>query len=278
MFGELKNSPLIIAGTILVVLGLICDVIILRRFLPVWQLRIPPKPWGLRVLAGTMLVLAGLLVISNGLYWLLALLLRQHRNLQHLLTFILPMELLLRVGVLAGFAAYFRSRRINLRQAIGLDVLAPGPAAGWGVAFCLASLPPVGAFSFVTTAVYRLLHLEISEQPIIEMFLHTHSAFLLVVLLLFAISVAPVFEEFLFRGFAYPVLKQRFGFWPALLIVSLIFALSHFHGPSFLPLFVFSLGLCLAYELTGSLLAPITMHALFNAIMTLQIFYQRAHP
>ena len=134
-----------------------------------------------------------------------------------------------------------------------------------------------GALIFTTDAFCQFFHINIGEQPIVDLFRNTHSPALKIILLLFALSVAPVFEEFLFRGFAYPALKQRFGLWRALLLVSLVFALSHFHAPSFLPLFVFAFGLGLAYELTGSLLAPITMHALFNATMILQIFYQRSH-
>jgi membrane protease YdiL (CAAX protease family) len=63
-----------------------------------------------------------------------------------------------------------------------------------------------------------------------------------------------------------------------LVIVSAAFAVSHWHGPSLLPLFVLALGFGLAYELTGSLLAPIIMHAFFNSTMIIQLFYQRAHP
>ena len=94
----------------------------------------------------------------------------------------------------------------------------------------------------------------------------------------FAITVAPVFEEFVFRGFAYPVLKQRWGTWRALLVVSAVFAAIHFHLPSLGPLFALALGLGLVYELSGSLLAPITMHVLFNAANVAMVLYVRAHP
>jgi len=271
-----KISPLVVGGTIVVLLGLVCDAIIIARFFPSPQYRVTPKPWGLRVLAVSVLMLVGLLLVANGCYALLGWLLHKQTSFK-LAPIVLPVELLLRIGILAGFAVYFRHCRINLRHALGLDTTPLGAAAGWGVLFCLASLPPVGVIIFSTTAFCQFFHINISDQPIIDWFLNTHSPVLLIILLVFAISVAPVFEEFLFRGFAYPALKQRFGLWPALLLISAIFALSHMHGPSFLPLFVFAIGLGLAYELTGSLVAPITMHALFNATMILQIFYQRSH-
>ena len=272
-----KISPLLLVGTIVVVLGLICDAVIIARFLPVPPFRVPPKPWGGRALLISVLGLGGLIVLANGCYALLAAL--QHtKNIFKLAGIVLPSELLLRLGVLAGFVAYFRRSQIRIRPALGLDSMPFAAAAGWGGVFCLASLPPVGAIIFATNAFCRLFHIPIADQPIIDLFLNIHSPLLLLTLLLFAISVAPVFEEFLFRGFAYPVLKKRFGMLPAWLMVAAVFALSHWHAPSFLPLFVFALGLGLAYELTGSLIAPITMHALFNATMVLQIFYQRSHP
>jgi membrane protease YdiL (CAAX protease family) len=60
-----------------------------------------------------------------------------------------------------------------------------------------------------------------------------------------------------------------------MLIVSAIFALSHAHLPSLVPLFALAIGLALAYELTGSLLVPIGMHALFNAVMVAKLFIER---
>jgi membrane protease YdiL (CAAX protease family) len=44
------------------------------------------------------------------------------------------------------------------------------------------------------------------------------------------------------------------------------------------PLFALAVALALAYELTGSLLASITMHALFNATSVAMLLYVRSHP
>ena len=272
-----KITPLIIAGAIVVLLGLICDGIIIARFSAAPQSRVGPKPWGLRALAIGTLLLTVLFAIANIFYASIAALLHR-KHISQLTELILPVELLLRIATLVGFAEYFRRHRFNLRQVLGLDTIHIGAAVGWGVVFCLASLPPVGVIMFATDVFCRLFQINVGDQPVVDLFLKTNSPALLLVLLLFALSVAPVFEEFFFRGFAYPALKQRYGFWPALLLVSGIFAFSHLHAPSFLPLFVFAIGLGLAYELTGSLIAPITMHILFNATMIVQLFYQRSHP
>ena len=148
---------------------------------------------------------------------------------------------------------------------------------GWGVVFGLGSLPPVGAMLAASEAVCRRLGFEPSDQPIAELFAGTDSTMMVIALTLFALVVAPAFEEFFFRGFAYPALKQRFGTVRALAIVSAAFAASHLHAPSFVPLFVLAIGLGLAYELTGSLLCPVTMHAVFNGVMVARLFYERIH-
>jgi membrane protease YdiL (CAAX protease family) len=59
--------------------------------------------------------------------------------------------------------------------------------------------------------------------------------------------------------------------------VSAAFAVTHLHVPSLGPLFALAVGLGLSYELTGSLLVPITMHALFNATNVAVLLYVRAH-
>jgi len=81
----------------------------------------------------------------------------------------------------------------------------------------------------------------------------------------FAVVIAPVAEEFIFRGMLFPFV-WRLGF-PGLARfgVSALFALIHADAATFVPLFVFALALTWLYEKTDNLLAPITAHALFNA-------------
>lgn len=81
-----------------------------------------------------------------------------------------------------------------------------------------------------------------------------------------AVVVAPVVEEFIFRGYLYGVLRRYLGFGAGLVLNAALFAGIHLHVPSLAPLFVFALCLTLAYERTGSLLVPMAMHALFNAL------------
>ncbi len=263
-----------LAGGVVLLAGLVCDVVLFVRFLPSPSLRIQPKPWTLRDLGAAVAVLFGLVLLTNAGYALAAR--AANVDLEELMPIILPLETVSRVVVLIGFGLFFRRRRIAVADAFGLR--AARAAFGWGVVFALASLPPIAALIFAANGVCRLLGIPSTEQPVAELFLSTNSTVVLATLTVFALLVAPVFEEFLFRGFAYPVLKERLGTGRALAIVSLAFAAAHYHGPSFLPLVVLAVGLTLAYELTGSLLTSITMHSLFNLIMIIQLFYQRAHP
>ncbi len=75
---------------------------------------------------------------------------------------------------------------------------------------------------------------------------------------------APFAEEVVFRGYLYPVLKRLGGLWLASITVSIFFATIHFDGVHLMSHFVLSLILIAAYEISGSLWAPIGIHLLNN--------------
>ncbi|MDF7826078.1 type II CAAX endopeptidase family protein [Pontiellaceae bacterium B12227] len=89
--------------------------------------------------------------------------------------------------------------------------------------------------------------------------------------ILTAIFVAPVYEELMFRGVLFPYCVKRAGLVPATLAVSVLFALMHFHLPSFVPLLMLSAALCLTYRRTGSLWTSIGVHMIFNAVSILAL-------
>ena len=81
-----------------------------------------------------------------------------------------------------------------------------------------------------------------------------------------ALVAAPLFEEFIFRGLIFGGLRRSFGLWPAALASAALFAILH---PAFSILPVFVLGVCAAfvYERSRSLLAPMIVHAVYNAVV-----------
>jgi len=81
--------------------------------------------------------------------------------------------------------------------------------------------------------------------------------------------VAPLCEEFLFRGFVFRALRNWRGPWPAAVITGVLFGVVHgLSAPAvdLLPLAFLGFVLCLVYELTGSLYPCIALHLLNNAI------------
>jgi membrane protease YdiL (CAAX protease family) len=98
-----------------------------------------------------------------------------------------------------------------------------------------------------------------------------------IVLAAVTIMLAPAGEETLFRGVLYPWIKQAGFPGLALWSTALIFALMHLNAGIFLPLLCLALVLTLLYEKTGNLLAPITAHALFNAMNFVMLYLQETH-
>lgn len=76
----------------------------------------------------------------------------------------------------------------------------------------------------------------------------------------------PVIEEIVFRFALYRFMKGALrGGVPAAVFTAVLFALMHDSGAAWLPLAALSCVLSYAYEKTGKLLAPVIIHALFNA-------------
>ena len=91
--------------------------------------------------------------------------------------------------------------------------------------------------------------------------------------LIFLVTIgAATFEEVMYRGLLFPAIASVVGgrsMWKAAIATSIIFALVHI-GPAqpsaIAGLFFLSLGLCYARVKSGSVLSPILIHALFNAM------------
>jgi membrane protease YdiL (CAAX protease family) len=85
-------------------------------------------------------------------------------------------------------------------------------------------------------------------------------------IMLLAVVVAPLCEEFIFRGLIYGGLRRSISAPRAMMMSAAVFAVVH-PPLSMLPVFV--LGLCTAwtYERSKSLLAPMLVHASYNAVI-----------
>lgn len=97
--------------------------------------------------------------------------------------------------------------------------------------------------------------------------------FQLVVFAVFAVVVAPITEEFLFRGLIFRSIRDRHGVAIGALVSAMLFGAIHYvPGPwpdalaLQITMVVTGFGLALVYERRKTLLSPIVGHAAFNLI------------
>lgn len=141
---------------------------------------------------------------------------------------------------------------------------------------------PVNALPFILGGLLLSLSIQLGSAylpipkslPIDQFFKTTRAAWLLAV---FGIFIAPFFEELFFRGFFYPALYRRMGFFAALVVNSLVFAmfhegqLAHAWAP-LLVLFIVGCVLTLVRAKSGSVACCFVVHAAYNAFLFGSIF------
>ena len=154
--------------------------------------------------------------------------------------------------------ADFGFRRVRLGLGVGAVVLA---AVGY----------------YVVSAIYAALaHLSGHEKLPKELGV-SHSTAALVGAAVFVCVVAPVAEEFFFRGFIFGVLRQLrvklgdrdLGPWIAAMITGILFGLAHAGsapGKYLIPLAFLGFVLCLVRWRTGSLYPCMALHSLNNSL------------
>jgi len=182
-------------------------------------------------------------------------------------------------GAAWGLIGVFLWRlRIDWRDFFGLR----DPLMLWVLLLAVVAviflLPVLWGLQAVGSEVIHLLHLKPQTEEAVALVEDATSTGVKVYMGIFAVVLAPVAEEFIFRGMLFPFIKHL-GF-PRLAWfgVSGLFALIHMDAATFLPLFVLALALTWLYDLTGSLLAPIAAHALFNAVNLFLLLAQSSSP
>lgn len=169
------------------------------------------------------------------------------------------------VGLAAVAWILFR-RRLSWRSAFGMN-----PATAWrdaarGWLILLGTMPLLVVATLLVNLFLTLLGFQPTLQDVAFVISGETALGVRLYLVLLAVVLAPLFEEILFRGILLPFLAKRYGATAAVIALSLLFAGIHGHLPSLVPLFILSCALCLAYIGTGSLVASIAMHALFNGV------------
>lgn len=180
------------------------------------------------------------------------------------------------LGLLVFLIAFLRLRGFDLSALAGLTKLGFGRVLSIGTILLFAGYPLIILADALTR---RLLGEGLSKQEIIQLFNASQTLPQRIIIIIMAVAIAPVAEEFMFRFFLYGVLKRYFGRFVGLLVNASFFAAVHTHLPSFGPLFILGSCFTIAFEWSGSILVAMTMHALFNAFtLTVLAFPQTLPP
>jgi uncharacterized protein len=165
------------------------------------------------------------------------------------------------IGTAVLFASFTRKPK---PEHFGLRPAPFWPAVGW------ASLGMATFYALV--AIYSVIVHPDAQQTVAQDLGANQGTFGMIAAGFMVVCVAPIAEEFFFRGFFYRALRSRWSVLGAAAIDGLLFGVIHydFSGADALlilpPLAVLGFIFCLVYERTGSIYPTIALHALNNAI------------
>ena len=172
-------------------------------------------------------------------------------------------NLLLSAFVLLVIASLLQFRGFDVGALAGFFRISFFRTLGTGAILLFFAYPLIG---FSEAMNQRFFGGSSSKQSIIEFFSGSRTIEERIMIIVFAVAIAPIVEEFVFRFFIYGVLKRYVGCLLGVILSSLLFAAAHAHFPSFVPLFVLGGCFAIAYEWSGSILVSMTMHSLFNSL------------
>ena len=149
-----------------------------------------------------------------------------------------------------------------LPEQFGLRPTRFWPAVGWiAVAFA--------AFYVVTLVWVAILGVSPDDTKLPDELGVKDSTYALLAVAFLVAVVAPMAEEFFFRGYFFGALRNWRGPWPAAVITGLVFGAIHVGSAEaafLLPLAFFGFSLCLLRERTGSLYPGIALHCMNNSL------------
>lgn len=179
---------------------------------------------------------------------------------------------LLAVTTVAGGAAtialvallVWARRSATFREYLALKPVRWKPALLW----TCATLAFLVSYDLISTALDRPATPDFMVQAY-------NSATLLPLLWIAVALAAPLWEEIVFRGFAFPGLRSaRYGLIVAILVPNLLWASLHLlQYDAFDMTYVFLLGVIFGFarERTGSVVMPVILHVLTNGLAMIQV-------
>ena len=163
---------------------------------------------------------------------------------------------------LVGCVYFLGMRRRGITwSAIGLRPV----STGWVIATLFLTGIAIPLTGLITLLVMLAFGLPLENSQVAFLLPEGLSPFEASIMFLLAGVAVPFAEELLFRGVLYPLLRQRWGIWIAVILSSLLFGLVH--GEVAVGLTAFLLGILLAvvYEYSGSLWTSILIHVVNNS-------------
>jgi membrane protease YdiL (CAAX protease family) len=170
---------------------------------------------------------------------------------------------LISAAIFVFVAAFLKIRGLNLSALAGFNRFGFWRTLVTGVVLLFAAYPLIFLADLLSQ---RVLGGTTSKQGIVELFNDSQTIQQRVLIIVLAVVIAPMVEEFVFRFYLYGVMRKYVGRFAGLVANALLFAAVHGHVPSAAPLFVLGACFTLAYEWSGSILVAMTMHALFNSL------------
>jgi membrane protease YdiL (CAAX protease family) len=164
--------------------------------------------------------------------------------------------------ILFGYWKFIRKAKL---RALGLRL----DRLGGDLKFTLVAAIGMGLFYLFAAGVYWLV-LQVFFENGDAMFRdHLRGAIFDDATVLYYVGVMllfPVLEEIWFRGLLYTPMRRELGRWPAIIILSLLFAFAHSNA---VPVNQFIGGMIFAwaYEKRRTLVAPILLHILGNSAL-----------
>ena len=186
----------------------------------------------------------------------------------------LVMGMVFHLTVCAGLLLYlYQIRGLNPAELFGLQHLHWRSLALTVGVFTMVVLISVNTVSAITVTWLQNFWPDLQPQETVKAFQESDGIGFKILVIFVAVVIAPLAEEILFRGFVYGVLKRYTDAPFAALSSSLMFAIIHLHVGSLLPLWMLAVLFCLAYEITGCLLVPMLLHAIFNAVSIIAMLF-----
>jgi membrane protease YdiL (CAAX protease family) len=139
----------------------------------------------------------------------------------------------------------------------------------WGIGGYLVATPIVILISFLNEQIWQG---QGGSNPILQIVLEGKDPIALLLFFLTAAIAAPLFEEFLFRGFLLPSLTRYVPVWGAIGISALLFGVAHLSLSEILPLTTLGIILGVVYTRTRNLLASMLLHSLWNSSTLVSLY------